>query len=175
VISPPALAIQEFNTIWVADTTTRKDNAIKELSFVYFMCDPNSPYIAYSDAKRIEKIKSDIIRDPEYKLSERIARAMAKYEELLITSSPTLSMLKSAQRAITKIQDFFDTVEVANDKTGTKMATLIKTLASLDGVVRGLASLEQKVSLETDTSARSRGGGFIGSRELPPSKRGIAK
>ena len=170
-MDPKLLTIQEFKTIWEADTDKRKDNAVKEVSFVYFMCDVQSPYVGYPEVTRMARVKQDIFKDANMTLDTRVLKAMVKYEELKISASPTLSMLKSAQRAIAKIEQFFNSVDVSDDKSGAKMATLLKTLGSLDGVVKGLAALEQKVTIETETMGRVKGGGFIGARELPRERR----
>lgn len=170
-VSPASLSIKEFSDIWEADTTPTKDKAIKELSFVYFMCWYKSPYKGYDTKERINKLRTDVIQDPKWQMPERVARAMAKYEELLLSNSPSMGLLKDAQTAILKVREFFTTVDVKNDSKGTKMATLIKSVSSVDSIIRGLAAIENKVEQELESMGRVKGGGRIGNRELPKSKR----
>jgi hypothetical protein len=170
-VSPESLTIKEFSDIWTADTTKTKDDAIKELSFVYFMCWYKSPYRGYDVQDRMEHLKIDVIRDAKWKMPERVGRAMVKYEELLISNSPAMGLLKDAQHAILKVREYFRTVDIKNDTKGTKMATLLKSISSVDSVIKGLASLENKVEQELESIGRVRGGGRIGNRELPKEKR----
>lgn len=171
VVHPMAIAIPEFADIWNADNTTTKDNAVKELSFVYFMCNYKSAYRGYPESERMFKLKMDLWNDMNWSMPERVAKAMVKYEELQIASSSSMSLLKSAQRAALKIQDFMNTVNLINDDKGTKMGTLLKTLSSISNITRELGLLEQKVSQDLETTGRARGGGQIGARELPREKR----
>ena len=174
-VSPMALTIKEFNDIWETDKTKTKDNAVKELSFVYFMCWYKSPYKAYDENRRVERIKNDVIRDSKWEIPQRVVDAMKKFEELMVSDSPSMSLLKSAQKAISKVQDYFDTVDIRNDAKGTKMATLIKTMGSIDAIMKGLASLENKVEQELQSVGRVRGGGVVGNRELPKERRPSSK
>lgn len=164
--------ISEFNEIWQSDKSVAKDRALKELSFVYFMCWWKSPYRGYDITERMENLKVDIFQDGKWQLPERVARAMVKYEELLVTNSPSMGLLKDAQHAVQKVRDYFRTVDIKNDQKGTKMATLLRSLSSVDAVIKGLASLENKVEQELETMGRVKGGGRIGNRELPREKRG---
>ena len=174
-VAPIALTIKEFSDVWEADQTKTKDNAIKELSFVYFMCWYKSPYKAYEEKKRIDKLKHDVIRDSSWEIPPRVNAAMKKFEELMVSDSPSISLLKSAQKAIHKVEDYFDTVDIKNDTKGTKMATLIRTMGSIDSIMKGLASLENKVEQELQSVGRVRGGGVIGNRELPKERRQLDK
>lgn len=43
-ISPEAFALLPFKKIWTRDKTSKKEKAIAELSYIYFMADPRSDY-----------------------------------------------------------------------------------------------------------------------------------
>ena len=59
-IQPEAYALEPFKVLWTRDKTKNKDNAIKELSFVYFMVDFTSDFadILEDSTREIEVKKS---------------------------------------------------------------------------------------------------------------------
>ena len=59
-IQPEAYALEPFKALWTRDKTKNKDNAIKELSFIYFMVDFTSDFA---------DILEDSIREVEVKKS----------------------------------------------------------------------------------------------------------
>lgn len=140
------------------------------------MCDYKSPYIGYPDSIRLDRVIKDVygaVNNVE--VPDRILNAINKYNELQVSSSPSMALLKSSQQAINKITEFLDTVNLSDDAKGSKMSTLIKALSSIDSLIKGLSSLEIKVANETQNLGRVRGGGQIGNRELPREKRERAK
>ena len=53
VISPEALLIPEFQKIWEKDKSKDKEKALKELSYVYFICDYKSHYLTSMGKERV--------------------------------------------------------------------------------------------------------------------------
>ena len=54
--SPYILTIMEFNALVKRD----RDRSVKELAYVYFMCDHHSPFSVYDEEKRKEEVKLNI-------------------------------------------------------------------------------------------------------------------
>ena len=80
VLNPESLAIPIFNTIWKRDKTKSKERANREIAYIFFMCDFNSPYMAYPNIKRREVVVNDFMKDPKWKEDKDIKEAMIKYE-----------------------------------------------------------------------------------------------
>jgi len=166
-VVPAMLAISEFKAIWESDNSDKKDNAVKELSFVYFMCWYKSPYRGYENTDRINKLKIDLMGDVNYNVPRRVFEAIVKYEELLLSASPSMQFLKDAHTAINKAGSFLRNVNLTDDPKGSKMAIVLKTIGSIESVIKGLAALEIKVEQEIENTGRVRGGGRLGNRERP--------
>jgi hypothetical protein len=80
-----ALSIKEFQTL--------KSN---ELAFVYFFTDHTSPYAAYEDSERLNKLEEELNVKP----NPKILGAITKYKELSETSA--VKLLKAARASVTK-------------------------------------------------------------------------
>ena len=59
IMNPNSLAMPEFKAIWDRDKTKVKELAIKELSYVVFLCDESvkNPYHQYRLSERIKVLK----------------------------------------------------------------------------------------------------------------------
>ena len=68
-----------------------------ELAFVYFYTDHNSPYAAYSDEDRLDKLNIDL----KTKANPKVLGAITKYKELSETSA--VKLLKAARSSVTKL------------------------------------------------------------------------
>ena len=82
-----ALTILEFKSL-----------SILELSYVYFMCDHNSPFCVYDEEKRKEEVIKSIFKT-EHKISSKINAACDKYKELAETSAVKLLKAPNIQRS----------------------------------------------------------------------------
>ena len=63
VISPQALQIAAFRTIWTRDRDKYKVIAKKELAYVYYMSDYKSPYMNKEENERQEMIIRSLFKD----------------------------------------------------------------------------------------------------------------
>jgi polyribonucleotide nucleotidyltransferase len=134
-ILPEAKLIKEFSTL-----------SPKELAYVYFMEDYQSPYNVYSTEDRHNKIKEDI----EIKgVSEKVTTAQKKYSELQETTS--MRLLKSARLGITKLTEFFE-------KRGPSDRTYVKNLESLGKLIESIDRIENKVKKELSVEGRAKAG-----------------
>ena len=171
IISPYALTVAEFKAIWEKYPTTAKDDALQELSFVYFMCDYKSPYIQYPEELRPTKIITDVLVDKTWRPDGAVAAAMLKYEEL--QNTPSMGMLKAATRAVNQVEKFFNNVDVMDDPKGTKITQLMAAVGKIGDTLKGFNAMMLQVQNEQTTLTRIRGGANnrVGSREVPKDKR----
>ena len=54
-IDPMALTLKPFKTIWTRDKSAKKDKAIQEIAYIYFMEDPRSDYQYIVDREERDK------------------------------------------------------------------------------------------------------------------------
>lgn len=169
VISPEALLIKEFNTIWKSDMSAKKERAQRELAYIYFSCDYNSLYRSYPPEKRERQIKFDL--DMRV-VSSNVIAAVKKYREL--QSTPTLRFLESAIKAVEASAKYYNKVNYTKlDDNGNpkyKLGEVMKTLKDAASVAETLEKLHLKVQTEAQDAVRIRGGGTAGSFEDPPAK-----
>ena len=76
---PEALLVPEFKTIWEDDDSEDKAQALRELSFVYFMSDYKSPYVLSLTPDRLAPVISkDFMKNEDYKPTPQVLAAIDK-------------------------------------------------------------------------------------------------
>ena len=140
-----ALTIPEF-----------KGLSSSELSAVYFYCDHESPYTVYDKGDRMKRIEKDL----KIKNSPKLRTAIDKYNELNETSA--VKLLKAARGSITKLEKYFDTINLDilddNGKPIYSAKDLIANLSNMGKVVNGLEELEALVLKQKKRQNHNRGG-----------------
>lgn len=145
VPSAYALTIQEF-----------KGLKSQELGAVYFYTDHRSPYAVYDESERVEKISQDL----KVKFTPKVRGAIDKYKELSETSA--IKLLKSARASVTKLERYFETINLnVLDDHGKPIyhaKDLIANLSNMAKVVNGLEELEAIVKKHQQKDNPNRGG-----------------
>lgn len=143
--SPYALTIPEFKAL-----------KVDELSAVYFFVDHRSPYSVYDEENRWEQIKEVL----KVRASPNIKAAMQVYAELSETSA--VKLLKAARASVTKLEKYFNDVDLTmmddNGKPIFHAKDLISNLANMAKVVQGLDDLEELVKKQQQKENPNRGG-----------------
>ena len=164
VLTPESLAIPAFKDIWDADKSTTKLKAKNEVKYVVFLCDAvTSPYKDYPYHERVETLKEDIFKDPEWKPSNLVEEAIKTYSALTETTSTRL--LQSAKIATEKLAKYFEEVDFTKvDNYGKPMYSardLSSNLSAVGNIVKSLNTLENAVRKEQLDGSRTRGGSDI--------------
>lgn len=165
------LAVPEFKAIWNKDKTKGKARAIKELSYVAFLCDNTvyNPYRGYSEDARSEELIKDFIGDITWKPNKQIKEAVNKLRKLLETTSSRL--LRSSNIAADKLGVYFETIDFTllddNGKPVYSARELASNLSAMGNIVKSLKVLEEQVKKEQLDDNITRGGFEIGDFELP--------
>lgn len=161
----------EFRYLWDRDTDIDKDNAVREISYIVFLCDEslNNPYRAYKEGDRERVLLRDFIKDKKWKADKHIEDAIKKYLEATQTTNSRL--LKAAKNAAEKLAGYFDMIDFNEvDKDGKYLFSakeLASNLAAVGNIVKSLHQLEEMVKKEQLETNTVRGGGEIGFYELP--------
>lgn len=137
--------------------TEFKDLSVKELSYIYFMCDHRSAYSVYDWEKRHEEVTESLKIE---KISPQVQGACDKYNELTETSA--VKLLKAARESVRKLEVYFRTVDLTmmddNGKPIFHAKDLINNLEKMAKVVDGLTRLEDIVKKEQQANNPTRGG-----------------
>ena len=159
VLNPTALWIPEFKAIWNRDRKKNKDKAIAELSYIVFMHSFQSPYQAYSEKERENKVREDFLKDlPEWEPDELVRKAIDKYLEL--QDSISLRLLRSTRLALETIEEYFKNANAED------ISTIVKNAKELGNLVQSLDKLEKQVQKEQLEASNIRGQTEIGLFEL---------
>ena len=134
---------------------------IEELSFIYFMCNHNSPFAVYEwDQRTIETKNSIFGEEKNWVPSVNLLKACDKYSNLLETSS--VKLLKAAKESVVKLEKYFRSIDLTilddNGKPIYHAKDLIANLSNMGKVVDGLSRLEEIVKKEEQAANTNRGG-----------------
>lgn len=170
-ISPESLAIKEFKKLWNRDKSKNKEKAKKELTFVYYYTDWQSPYRIYFDEKeKKQNIILDLFDGKKWETDDIIIEACKKYQQLSTTDS--MLLLQDARAAIGKLREYFRDVNLTekDEKTGKPIYSakdLMLNLKQVGSVIKGMKELQEEVAKEQMTETRIKGGGKAGIFEDP--------
>jgi hypothetical protein len=164
VLNPDSLVLPGFREIWKKDKTKGKDKATKEISYVFFMCDYNSPYAVYPQHKRRDVICKDFMQDEKWKETPEVSEAMIRYKEFQETH--TMRLMRAAKGAADKLAGYFENIDFLKiDDKGKPVYTakdVAYNLEKVGSIVDSLDKLETRIKKEVKTESRVRGGGDIG-------------
>lgn len=169
-LRPESLSIPPFDQIWARDKSKTKDQATKEIKYIFFLCDYNSPYRKAYSATDVDKIvKEDFIKDPKWEPDELIKKGIEKYNSLQNTMSARI--LESAKMGAEKLAKYFEDVDFKDlDDNGRPKYTakeLASNLAAVGNILKSLLILENQVKSEQLDSSSVRGKSEINDYELP--------
>jgi len=158
------LQVPPFNEIWERDKSPNKEIALQEFTFIEFMTSAlkTNPYRGYSEDRKAEVIKRDIIRIEKWVPDILVLKGIEKVKEFQREGSESYSLYLSALVAKNKLQDFFNTFNMnkVNMKTGApiyKPRDITAALQDLDKTIISLQSLEKKVEDDLFETAKIKG------------------
>lgn len=156
-IRPEAFTIKAFKDIIDRDKHKDKNNAIKELAYVYHMADNTSPFSSYLDENRKS---ADIIKklnlDPKWKPDKNIIEAINVYKEL--DETITSRYLESVSIALSKIDTYFRTFTISEDTDSADVKRIDDMVKSSINTVKSLRELEKLVKQDKETNDTLKGG-----------------
>ena len=164
-----SLSIPPFDQIWARDKSKTKEQAAKEIKYIFFLCDYNSPYRkAYSEVDIERIVKEDFIKDDKWVPDNLIKEGIKKYQELQETSFSRLvnKSLKLADR----LSDYMDTIKFVDKDPKDVESTVnmvVKTLKEVGTIIKSLTSLKKQVESDQLETSNVRGKTEINDYELP--------
>jgi hypothetical protein len=144
------IAIPAFKKIWDRDKSKEKNTALKEISYIVFLCDFHSPYKDMRDGEKSDKIIEEVF-EKVWEPDEVIKSAIKVYNKLQET--PSMRLLASARKTLDKLADYFEMVDFkeVDSFTGKLLHSptdLTRNLKEVGNIVKSLVNLEQQVKLE---------------------------
>jgi replicative superfamily II helicase len=123
-----------------------QEEAVKRLSYVYFMCDVHSIYSAYENKqKHIEVSKA--LFNKTYKVDKYVKAAMEEYDR---HDTSAMALLKAARNSIAYLKEWLENIDVTDeDYDPTKHVRILETMGK---TTNGLKDLEEAVRKESEVS-----------------------
>lgn len=156
--SPQALSLKPFRDIWDMDFSKDKELAIKELSYIYYMCDDRSDFMYELDElERSKNIIVDLQMPSGWRVSTEVDRAMEFYLENSKTTSTEL--LRSTRGVIKKISGFLDSLNPDERDKGGKLifsiSQIVSSVEKMPKLLKALNEVEKEVIKEKNIKAQS--------------------
>jgi len=150
-VADEALLQRPIRRLWNADRSQRKESFYQQISYLYNMVDPRSPYSYILD---MEERSQTIIKEealPEnFRPSEFLVEAMRWYREHTITISQKL--LNDCLAAAKKVGEFLRDVDLSEEddkgKPKYQVSNITAALKNVEGIVTTLQNLQRKVDQE---------------------------
>ena len=141
--------VRPLRELFNEDTSTDKEFFMQQISYLYFMVDPRSPYMDILDEEdREEKVRVDC------------GLTIAFYKE--ITTTTSMKLLKSMRTSVIKVCDYLDDIDLyAEDKQGKPKYNIDKIISAIDKapqLAKRLQETEKLVAQEITETSRVRGG-----------------
>ena len=151
-IADEALLIRPIRELFQQDKTKKKEQFWKQISYLWFMCDPRSTYQYLTDnIERSVEIKKQEGLGEDWEPSELLKEAMDIYRKQTITTSSIL--LEGMRKGIDKLSSFLSTTEFT-DKT---VASMTSALRQIPELARALVEAEKSLAKDFDTDDKARG------------------
>jgi hypothetical protein len=158
-IQPEVLNIPEFRALWLRDKSKGKEEAYKELAFIYYLEDFNSPYSSIPADIRESTVKKDFIRDEDWKKDDVVTKACEKYR--MLTETPLSRLFKAVMGTIDRMAVYLDSAEI-DDKTIKVVRDTIKEISS---TITSYNKLQDATRKEYIGDSKTRGNKDIGAFE----------
>lgn len=163
---PELLLVKEFKALLDRDKTKNKEQATKELTYIYLAIDWKSPYNQYAEYERHEAALDDSgITEAEF--NDPIFREACRKYRNLQDSNKSIKLLEAARNAADQFVDYFETIVDLNerDQNGKPVfqaEKVMKEMAQLNKVHEQLAELEKMVKRELTEQSTIRAGATEG-------------
>ena len=140
-ISKEAYTLVPFKALWERDKSKRKDRALQELGYIYFMEDSRSDYQIYIDKEeRSKQVKIGEGIPESWKPDKLVTEAQEFYASF---KSETALLLDDIRTAIYTLRKGMITQEELDNIDPEKKPTVLNNYA---GVISKLTDLAQKVN-----------------------------
>lgn len=155
-ISEEALALKPFRAIWVRDKTEKKERAIMELGWVYFMSDPRSDYQYIIDPEeRSKAIKEGEGLKASWQPDGTVKEALKLYDSFKTTSALLLEDIRAMVDGYrVKLRDMTSNMQNLDVKGVKEIGAIIKQIPAM---IKDLDEVEKAITKEITQSDKVRG------------------
>ena len=151
-VADEAFLIRQIRELFEKDKSKNKEEFWRQISYLWFMCDPRSTYLYITDdTERSKEIKAQEGFDDKWEPSSLLKEAMLIYKKHTITTAALL--LEGMRKGIDKLSRFLGETEFS-DKTVSSMTSALKQIPELS---RALVEAEKSLAKDFETDDKARG------------------
>lgn len=151
-VADEAFLVRPIRELFQKDKSKRKEEFWRQISYMWFMCDPRSSYQYLTDPiERSVEIKKQEGLGADWEPSDPLKEAMDIYRKQTITTSAIL--LEGMRKGIDKLSSFLSTTEFT-DKT---VASMTSALRQIPELAKALSEAEKSLAKDFDTDDKARG------------------
>jgi len=151
-VADEAFLIRQIRELFEKDKSKKKEEFWKQISYLWFMCDPRSTYLYITDEnERANEIKTQEGFDKDWSPSAELKEAMLIYKKHTITTSALL--LEGMRKGIDKLSKFLGDTEFS-EKTVASMTSALKQIPELS---KALVEAEKSLAKDFETDDKARG------------------
>lgn len=155
-----ALLVRPIRELFQQDKSKKKDEFWKQVSYMWFMCDPRSTYMYLVDEDaRAKEVKTQEGLGDGWEPSDLLKEAMEVYRTQAVTTSSLL--LESMRKGAEKVRSFLENVNLFEvDKNGKpiyQVSTVAGTLRQLPELAKAMADAEKALAKDFATENSARG------------------
>lgn len=160
-LSTEDLAIPPFKDYF--NNAKDKQQALKEIEYVIWRCKWNSPYEAYPENERSQRVAKDVFKDENYAPTAEVQNLIERFNEFQET--PSTRLLAASQTAaeglIIALNDY--SKGLMDIDTAIKVTRILKDVG---GIVKSLDVAMKQAKAEQLETGRIKGGGVLGLYEM---------
>ena len=159
-IADEALLIRPIRELFRADKTKKKEEFWRQISYLWFMCDPRSTYQFLVDEEaRAKEIKIQEGLGEDWVPSKLLQEAMDIYRKQATTTASIL--LESMRKGIEQLRKFFEDFDLfaldKNDRPIYQVSTMTSALKQVPELAKALVDAEKELAKDFDNESKARG------------------
>lgn len=159
-VADEALLIRQIRELFEQDKSKKKEEFWKQMSYLWFMCDPRSTYQYITDeTSRSLEIKAQEGLGVDWEPSDMLKDAMDIYRKHTVTTSSLL--LEGMRKGIENLRAFLTTMDLnATDRSGRpiyQVSTMTSALKQVPDLAKALVEAEKSLAKDFDTDDKARG------------------
>ena len=159
-IADEALLVRPIRELFQKDKSKKKEEFWRQISYLWFMCDPRSTYMYLVDEDaRAKEIKIQEGLGDDWEPSALLKEAMDIYRKQAVTTASIL--LESMRKGIDQLKKFFSEFDLfAVDKSGKpiyQVSTMTGALKQIPELAKALVDAEKALAKDFDTDEKARG------------------
>lgn len=159
-VADEAFLIRQIRELFLADRSKAKEGFWRQMSYLWFMCDPRSTYMYIVDEGRrsAEIIAQEGLGDG-WEPSDKLREAMDIYRRHTVTTSSLL--LEGMRKGIDNLRTFLETMDLSekdrNGKPLYQVSTMTSALKQVPDLAKALAEAEKALAKDFETGDRAVG------------------